>query len=118
MAPHAAARWALPLVALAVVTAAVVAPAVANVILLTETFNATYLDRSAVFGPRVNESGLIGVLIPARDFTDELACVDNATAPDVPLDTAWIALVKRGQCEFGDKVCGSTTAQPTEMPAA
>ena len=104
MAPHAAARAALALVALAVAAAVLVAPAAANVILLTETFNATYLDRSAVFGPRVNETGVIGVLIPARDFTDELACLANATGPDMPPGTAWIALVKRGECEFGDKV--------------
>jgi len=57
----------------------------------------------ASFGPRVNESGIRGILIPMVFFnaSNFLACDDMEDYPQTP---NWIALVQRGDCPFIDKV--------------
>ena len=97
---------ALLLLLLAMATAPV--HVAADVILVSEIGNFSYYDRSALFGPRVNDSGVLGIVVPGVDFDNEDACLANSTLPDIPPDQPWIALVKRGQCSFADKVRAPT----------
>jgi hypothetical protein len=94
-------RWLLSLVLLWLLGAA--APAAASVILLNEAVNVTYVDRASLFGPRVNASGVVGVLVPMADLGNEDGCSNSTATPALPSGTAWIALVKRNVCAFADK---------------
>ncbi|KAK3847353.1 MAG: hypothetical protein J3R72DRAFT_431211 [Linnemannia gamsii] len=67
--------------------------------------NDTYIDRTAAFGPRIPEDGILLNLIAVETLDpneERTACRPvNATIKDVP----WVALVERGgDCSFVDKV--------------
>ncbi|KAF9954821.1 E3 ubiquitin-protein ligase rnf13 [Mortierella alpina] len=66
--------------------------------------NDTYVDRTAAFGPRIPEEGLVLYLIPVESLkgSDQSGCHPvTGTPPDLP----WVALVERGgTCSFVDKV--------------
>ena len=83
----------------------------ANVVLILQPQNLTYVDRAALFGPRLNASGLVGLLVPMRDFGNEQACFSNSSGPNFPSDVPWVALVQRDSCSyFADKVRGRRRA--------
>ena len=75
----------------------------ATVVVVAPPGNMSYTDRPALFGPRVSEDGLLGILIPIVSFNESnlLGCSDMKVTP---METDWIALVQRGDCEFLQKV--------------
>ncbi|KAI8363174.1 hypothetical protein B0O80DRAFT_432913 [Mortierella sp. GBAus27b] len=67
--------------------------------------NDTYVDRTAAFGPRIPEEGLVLNLIAIEilDKDGETAACKPVTG--APANVAWVALVERGgRCSFVDKV--------------
>ncbi|KAF9959076.1 hypothetical protein BGZ65_000859 [Modicella reniformis] len=71
--------------------------------------NDTYVDRTAAFGPRVPEKGLILDLIAVEklDSEGETTACRPVSGPGVPMtnSTPWAALVERGgDCSFIEKV--------------
>ncbi|GJJ73400.1 hypothetical protein EMPS_05758 [Entomortierella parvispora] len=66
--------------------------------------NDSYVDRTAAFGPRIPEEGIILNLIAVETLegSDQSACQRVYGAP---VDLDWVALVERGgDCSFVDKV--------------
>ncbi|KAF9164292.1 E3 ubiquitin-protein ligase rnf13 [Mortierella sp. AD010] len=67
--------------------------------------NDTYIDRTAAFGPRIPEEGLLLNLIAVETldpFEETTACRPVEGAPK---NVSWVALVERGgRCNFVDKV--------------
>ncbi|ORZ17172.1 hypothetical protein BCR42DRAFT_414068 [Absidia repens] len=66
--------------------------------ILVLSSNDTYMDRMALFGPKLEDDGVIGNVTMAP--TSRYGC----TLVDEPPTTNWIALVERGHCSFADKV--------------
>ncbi|KAF9960796.1 hypothetical protein BGZ65_011709 [Modicella reniformis] len=73
-------------------------------ILVLDT-NDTYIDRTAAFGPRIPDEGLVLSLIAVETLDeneDTTACKPVTGVPD---DVLWVALIERGgHCSFVDKV--------------
>ncbi|KAF9940017.1 E3 ubiquitin-protein ligase rnf13 [Mortierella alpina] len=66
--------------------------------------NDTYVDRTAAFGPRIPEEGIVLFLIPVESLkgSDQSGCNPVTGAPP---NLPWVALVERGgTCSFVDKV--------------
>ncbi|KAF9206724.1 hypothetical protein BGZ49_001935 [Haplosporangium sp. Z 27] len=67
--------------------------------------NDSYIDRTAAFGPRIPDDGLLLNLIPVETldpFEETTACRPVNGAPK---NLSWVALVERGgTCTFADKV--------------
>ncbi|KAF8984726.1 hypothetical protein BGZ46_007206 [Entomortierella lignicola] len=67
--------------------------------------NDSYIDRTAAFGPRIPDDGLLLNLIPVETldpFEETSACRPVNGAPK---NLSWVALVERGgTCTFADKV--------------
>ncbi|KAG0205919.1 hypothetical protein BGX28_002561 [Mortierella sp. GBA30] len=66
--------------------------------------NDTYVDRTAAFGPRIPDEGIILKLIPVEGFegSDQTGCKPVTGAP---ANISWVALVERGgDCSFVQKV--------------
>ncbi|KAF9584886.1 E3 ubiquitin-protein ligase rnf13 [Lunasporangiospora selenospora] len=66
--------------------------------------NDSYIDRTAAFGPRIPDEGIVLSLIAVETLSgsDQSACHPVHGAPE---GLAWVALVERGgDCSFVDKV--------------
>ncbi|KAI1314399.1 hypothetical protein EDD11_002225 [Mortierella claussenii] len=71
--------------------------------------NDSYIDRTAAFGPRISEEGLVLNLIAVETLDpheETTACIPIADEKRLPLaNVSWVALVERGgRCSFVDKV--------------
>ncbi|KAK3809221.1 MAG: hypothetical protein J3Q66DRAFT_353234 [Benniella sp.] len=66
--------------------------------------NDTYIDRTAAFGPRIPEEGLLLNLIAVETLDKDAETTGCQPVTDAP-DVSWVALVERGgRCSFIDKV--------------
>jgi len=67
--------------------------------------NDTYIDRTAAFGPRIPEEGLILNLIAVESLDDQEETTACHRVSKGPQNASWVALVERGgDCSFVDKV--------------
>lgn len=76
---------------------------------IIQATNDTYVDRTAAFGPRIPEEGLVLDLIAIEklDINGETTACNPVTGPSWALNntTPWAALVERGgDCSFVEKV--------------
>ncbi|KAF9285197.1 hypothetical protein BGZ68_004089 [Mortierella alpina] len=67
--------------------------------------NDTYIDRTAAFGPRIPDEGLILNLIAVESLDSQEETTACHQVSKGPQNTSWVALVERGgDCSFVDKV--------------
>ncbi|KAJ2850216.1 hypothetical protein IWW36_002066 [Coemansia brasiliensis] len=77
---------------------------VAQASVVVVSTNATFEDRSAMFGSHLGDDGLVGKLLMIEDIDPENIDGCRPLATQMDFTESWIMLVERGNCGFVDKI--------------